>query len=45
MNDTYNLALFDIVKETSATGGYDLPEPIEAYIVILNYNIIKCICR
>jgi len=32
MNDTYNLALFDIVKETSATGGYDLPEPIEAYI-------------
>ena len=35
MNDTYTSALFDVVKETSATGGYDLPEPIEAYIVML----------
>ena len=35
MNDTYTSALFDVVKETSATRGYDLPEPIEAYIVML----------
>ena len=35
MNDTYTSALFDVVKETSATSGYDLPEPIEAYIVML----------
>ena len=35
MNDTYTSALFDVVKETSATRGFDLPEPIEAYIVML----------
>jgi len=35
MNDEYTSALFDVVKETSATRGYDLPEPIEAYIVML----------
>jgi len=35
MNDEYTSALFDVVKESSATRGYDLPEPIEAYIVML----------
>ena len=35
MNDAYTSALFDVVKKTSATRGYDLPEPIEAYIVML----------
>jgi hypothetical protein len=35
MNDAYRTALFDVVKETSATRGYDLPEPIEAYVVML----------
>jgi hypothetical protein len=35
MNDAYTSALFDVVKETSATRGYDLPEPIEAYVVML----------
>tara|TARA_B110000090_G_scaffold85403_1_gene97082 strand:+ start:397 stop:822 length:426 start_codon:yes stop_codon:yes gene_type:complete len=35
MNDAYTTALFDVVKETSATRGYDLPEPIEAYVVML----------
>jgi hypothetical protein len=35
MNDAYTLALFDVVKETSITHGYDLPEPIEAYVVML----------
>jgi len=35
MNDAYTSALFDVVKETSITHGYDLPEPIEAYVVML----------
>ena len=35
MNDEYTSALYDVVKETSTTGGYELPEPIEAYIVML----------
>tara|TARA_B110000503_G_scaffold116090_1_gene174870 strand:- start:31 stop:456 length:426 start_codon:yes stop_codon:yes gene_type:complete len=35
MNDAYTTALFDVVKGTSATRGYDLPEPIEAYVVML----------
>lgn len=35
MNDAYRTALFDVVKETSTKNGYDLPEPIEAYIVML----------
>jgi len=35
MNDAYTTALFDVVKESSATRGYDLPEPIEAYVVML----------
>jgi len=35
MNDAYTSALFDVVKETSATRGYELPEPIEAYVVML----------
>ena len=40
MNDAYNSALFDVVKETSATRGYDLPEPIEAYVVMLLANFV-----
>ena len=35
MNDAYRTALFDVVKETSVKRGYDLPEPIEAYVVML----------
>lgn len=35
MNDAYRTALFDVVKDTSAKHGYDLPEPIEAYVVML----------
>ena len=35
MNDAYRTALFDVVKDTSAKCGYDLPEPIEAYVVML----------
>ena len=40
MNDAYTSALFDVVKETSATRGYDLPEPIEAYVVMLLASFI-----
>ena len=35
MNDAYTSALFDVVKDTSAKRGYELPEPIEAYVVML----------
>ena len=35
MNDAYRTALFDVVKNTSVKYGYDLPEPIEAYVVML----------
>ena len=40
MNDEYTSALFDVVKESSATRGYDLPEPIEAYVVMLLANFV-----
>ena len=40
MNDAYTSALFDVVKETSASRGYDLPEPIEAYVVMLLANFV-----
>jgi hypothetical protein len=40
MNDAYTSALFDVVKETSATRGYDLPEPIEAYVIMLLANFV-----
>ena len=40
MNDAYTSALFDVVKETSATRGYNLPEPIEAYVVMLLTNFV-----
>ena len=40
MNDAYTSALFDVVKETSATRGYDLPEPIEVYVVMLLANFV-----
>ncbi|NDB80111.1 hypothetical protein EB155_09635, partial [archaeon] len=35
MNDAYRLAFYDVVKETQATTGYDLPEHMEAYVVML----------
>ena len=40
MNDAYTSALFDVVKDTSAKRGYDLPEPIEAYVVMLLANYV-----
>lgn len=35
MNDAYRLAFYDVIKETQATTGYELPENIEAYVVML----------
>lgn len=35
MNDAYRIAFYDVVKETQATSGYELPHNIEAYIVML----------
>jgi len=35
MNDAYRVAFYDVVKETQATSGYNLPEHLEAYVVML----------
>lgn len=35
MKDAYRTAFFDVVKETQAKTGYELPEQLEAYIVML----------
>jgi len=40
MNDAYTSALFNVVKETSVKHGYELPEPIEAYVVMLLANFV-----
>ena len=38
MKDAYVDAFRGVVKETSYTEGYELPEPIEAYVVLLLAN-------
>jgi hypothetical protein len=35
MNDAYRVAFYDVVKETQANTGYELPEHLEAYVVML----------
>lgn len=35
MKDAYQIAFFDIVKESNEKNGYELPEHIEAYVVML----------
>lgn len=35
MNDAYRVAFYDVVKETQAKTGFDLPEHLEAYVVML----------
>jgi hypothetical protein len=35
MKDAYRIAFYDVVKETQAKTGYDLPEHLEAYVVML----------
>ncbi len=41
MKDAYTEVLFDAVKETSVKSGYDLPEPIEAYVVMLLTSYVE----
>lgn len=40
MKDAYTTAFFDIVKETQAITGYELPENLEAYVVMLLSHFI-----
>ena len=35
MKDAYRIAFYDVVKETQAETGYELPEHLEAYVVML----------
>jgi len=35
MKDAYTTAFYDVVKDTQATSGMDLPHHVEAYIVML----------
>lgn len=35
MNDAYRVAFYDVVQETKAKTGYELPEHLEAYVVML----------
>ena len=41
MKDAYTEVLFDAVKETYVKSGYDLPEPIEAYVVMLLTSYVE----
>jgi len=35
MNDAYSVAFYDVVKETQANTGFELPIDLEAYVVML----------
>ena len=35
MKDAYRIAFYDVVKEAQAETGYELPEHLEAYVVML----------
>ena len=35
MKDAYRVAFYDVVRETQADTGYELPEHLEAYVVML----------
>ena len=35
MNDAYTIAFYDVVKKTQSTTGMELPQHVEAYIVML----------
>lgn len=41
MKDAYTEAFYDVIKDTQSRTGYDLPEHIEAYIVMLLSNYIE----
>jgi hypothetical protein len=40
MKDAYRVAFYDVIKETQITTGYDLPEELEAYVVMLLAHFI-----
>jgi len=41
MKDAYTLAFYDAVKETRAKTGYELPEHLEAYVVMLLASFVE----
>ena len=41
MKDAYTLAFYDAVKETQSTTGYELPEHLEAYVVMLLASFVE----
>ena len=41
MKDEYRVAFYDIVKETQASSGYELPEHLEAYVVMLLSHFVE----
>ena len=41
MKDAYRSAFFDVVKETQAKTGYELPEHLEAYVVMLLAHYVE----
>ena len=40
MEDAYTTAFYDLVKETQDRSGFELPEQIEAYVVMLLANFV-----
>jgi len=40
MKDAYTLAFYDVVKESQAKSGLELPHHIEAYVVMLLSNFV-----
>ena len=41
MKDAYRVAFYDVVKETQASTGYELPEHLEAYVVMLLSHFVE----
>jgi hypothetical protein len=41
MKDAYTLAFYDAVKETKDKTGYELPEHLEAYVVMLLASFVE----
>jgi hypothetical protein len=41
MKDAYRVAFYDVVKETQTKTGYDLPEDLEAYVVMLLAHFVE----
>jgi hypothetical protein len=41
MKDAYRVAFYDVVKETQSKTGYNLPENLEAYVVMLLAHFVE----